>query len=127
MISNITQWVENLIDPILDSDERIERVLNRARKNTDDVLALRGFMQTHPDLVFGCRYPDTDADILMALVLRFLMTSIFNKVLYGAVPELVGAISFLEATMQNNVRPKRGRHLSTQNISIHVSWHGEDC
>ncbi|KAL2117287.1 hypothetical protein VTJ04DRAFT_9455 [Mycothermus thermophilus] len=107
LISNITQWVENLIDPILDSDERIERVLNRARKNTDDVLALRGFMQTHPDLVFGCRYPDTDADILMALVLRFLMTSIFNKVLYGAVPELVGAISFLEATMQNNVRPKR--------------------
>ncbi|KAL2265815.1 hypothetical protein VTJ83DRAFT_6915 [Remersonia thermophila] len=107
LVNAANDWVTAVMEPILDDEDRFEQVLARARRSSQDVQGLRRYLQAHPDLVYGCRYPETDIDVIIALVLRYLQDNVFQKPLYGAVPQLVSAISFLEASMQTNVQPKR--------------------
>ncbi|KAL1839321.1 hypothetical protein VTJ49DRAFT_1649 [Mycothermus thermophilus] len=125
LVNSVSDWVTGFMDPILDDEDRIDDVLLRVRRGAQDVQRLRRYMHTHPDLVYGCTYPETDVDIMIALVLRYLQDHVFQQALYGAVPQLVQVISFLEASMQTNVQPKRDQYAmrtwraETLNAAIH--------
>jgi hypothetical protein len=97
------------LDPILDDDDKMDDVLAAAKKRPADVQKLKRYLNSQGDLIYGCMFPETDIDILIAVVMRFLQDHIFQKILYGAVPETVEVISFLEGQMQTNVEPKRGK------------------
>ncbi|KAH6848110.1 hypothetical protein B0I37DRAFT_376708 [Chaetomium sp. MPI-CAGE-AT-0009] len=107
LVNGITDWVTNFMDPILDDDDKMDEVVAAAKKRPADVQRLKRYLQSQGDLVYGCMFPETDIDILIAIVMRFLQDHIFQKILYGAVPETVEVISFLEGQMQTNVEPKR--------------------
>jgi hypothetical protein len=96
------------MDPILNDDEKIENVLIAAKKRSPDLHRLKRYVHSQGDLVHGCMFPETDIDILIAVVMRFLQDNIFQKILFGAVPEAVEMVSFVEGSMQSNVEPKRG-------------------
>ncbi|KAK4141962.1 uncharacterized protein C8A04DRAFT_30365 [Dichotomopilus funicola] len=107
LVNNVTDWVTDFMDPTLDSDERRDEVLTAAKKRPGDIQKLKGYLRSQPDLVYGCMYPETDVDIFIAVVMRYLQDHIFQKALYGATSDVVETINFLEASMQTNVEPKR--------------------
>jgi hypothetical protein len=111
-VNGITDWVTNLMDPILDDEDRINEVLAAAKKRPTDIQKLKRYMHSQGDLVYGSMFPETDIDILIAVVMRFLQDHIFQKILCGAMPEVVEVLTFAEGSMQNNVEPRRGTALS---------------
>ncbi|KAB5585570.1 hypothetical protein GE09DRAFT_1234120 [Coniochaeta sp. 2T2.1] len=46
--------------------------MESARKNPGDVSVLKSCMGSHPDIVHGCLFPETDVDIIVSIVLRFI-------------------------------------------------------
>lgn len=98
------------MEPILDDDDRIDDVLAAAKKRPGDVQKLKRYIHGQGDLVHGCMFPETDIDIMIAVVMRFLQDHIFQKILFGAAPDAVETITFVEASMQTNVEPKRGSY-----------------
>ncbi|KAL2146780.1 hypothetical protein VTI28DRAFT_2261 [Corynascus sepedonium] len=107
LVNGITDWATNLMDPILDDDDRINVVLEAAKKRPADVQKLRRYLHSQADLIYGCMFPETDVDILIAITLRWLQDHVFQKILFGVTPDAVETISFVEGSMQTNVEPKR--------------------
>ncbi|KAK4148599.1 hypothetical protein C8A00DRAFT_19597 [Chaetomidium leptoderma] len=107
LVNGITDWITNLMDPILDDDDRMDDVLAAAKKRSADLQKLKRYLHSQGDLSHGCMFPETDIDVLIAVVMRFLQDHIFQKILFGAVPDTVEAISFVEGSMQTNVEPRR--------------------
>ncbi|KAL2130857.1 hypothetical protein VTI74DRAFT_5847 [Chaetomium olivicolor] len=107
LVNDITDWVTNFMDPILDDDDRIDEILAATKKRPADLQRLRKYMHQQGDLVHGCMFPETDIDIMIALVMRFLQDNIFQKILFGALPDIIEVLSFVEASMQTNVEPRR--------------------
>ncbi len=108
LVNGITDWVTNFMDPILDDDDKMDTVLTAARKRPADLQKLKKYLHTQGDLIHGTMFPETDIDILIAVTMRFLQDHIFQKILFGAAPGIVEVLSSLEASMQNNVEPRRG-------------------
>ncbi|KXX73605.1 hypothetical protein MMYC01_209753 [Madurella mycetomatis] len=107
LVNNVTEWVTRFLEPILDDDDKMDEALMLAIKKASEVERLRKYMHGQGDLVNACMYPDTDIDIFIALVMRFLQDNIFQKTLIGAVPSAVEVLSYIEGSMQTNVEPKR--------------------
>ncbi|KAK2051264.1 hypothetical protein LY76DRAFT_688464 [Colletotrichum caudatum] len=108
LVEGITDWVAKFMDPILDDyDQGVEDVLTNARRKPTDALRLKRAMHTYPDLVRGSTFPETDEDIIVAIIMRFLNDNIFQKVLYGSIADYVEVLSFVETALQNQVEPKR--------------------
>ncbi|KAK0705552.1 hypothetical protein B0H67DRAFT_497653 [Lasiosphaeris hirsuta] len=107
LVTGITDWVTKFAEPILDDPSKMDEVLSSAKKRPADFRGIRNYMTHNSDLVSGCMFPETDIDILIAIVTRFLHDNVFQMNLFGALPEAVEVLSFLEASMQNNVEPKR--------------------
>lgn len=108
LVNGVTDWVTDFTEPALDNDDKQDEVVVAAKKRPGDIQKLRGYLRSQPDLAYGCMYPETDIDIFIAIVMRYLQDHIFQKVLYGATADAVETINFLEASMQTNVEPKRG-------------------
>ncbi len=108
MVNGITDWVTNFMDPLLDDDDKMDAVLTAARKRPAELQKLKKYLHTQGDLIHGSMFPETDIDILIAVAMRFLQDYIFQKILFGAAPGIVEVLSSLEASMQNNVEPRRG-------------------
>jgi hypothetical protein len=94
--------------PRLDDEEFVSNIAHKARRNHQDLTKIKKHLIKHADLVNGAMYPDTDIDLGAALIMRFLHDHIFQKVLYGAVPEVVDGITFVDTSMQTNLEPRRG-------------------
>ena len=102
-------WVHKLLDPLLEEHEAgVESIMSAARKRPVDGARFRKTLQSQPDLVNACTYPEVDEDILAAVILRFVHDRIFQKILYGSIHSYVEMISFVESMMQTEVEPKRG-------------------
>ncbi len=97
-----------LVDPILDNDSKLEEVLVLAKKKPEYTHRIRKMMHNHGDLVNGSMFPETDVDVLIAIVMRFIHENIFQKILYGAQSDIVALLTFIEGSMTTNVEPKRG-------------------
>ncbi|KAK3386618.1 hypothetical protein B0H63DRAFT_468101 [Podospora didyma] len=107
LVNNITDWVTKFMEPILDDDSKADEVLTHSRKRPAEAQRLRKCITLHGDLINGCQFPDTDIDLIVAIVMRFLLDNIFQKTLFGVMPQAVELINFIEASMRNNVEPKR--------------------
>jgi chromosome segregation ATPase len=109
LVNNVTDWVTKLIEPILDDDDKIDEALAVAKKKPHEAMSLKHKLHSDADLAFGCMFPDTDIDILITIVMRFLQDRIFQKVLFETIPHAVEVLSYIESSMQTNVEPKRGK------------------
>lgn len=86
----------------------MEEIVTSAKKKPAEFLKLKKHIQNHADLTNGCLFPETDVDIIIAIVTRFLHDNVFQKVLFGMVPLVVEVITYVETSMLSNVEPKRG-------------------
>jgi hypothetical protein len=97
------------MDPILDNDDKMDEILAAAKKRPLEAQKLKKYMHSYGDLVHGSMFPETDIDIIIATLMRFLQDNIFQKILFGTVPSVVEVLNFVENSMQTNVEPKRGK------------------
>ncbi|KDN66060.1 hypothetical protein CSUB01_07208 [Colletotrichum sublineola] len=108
LVEGITDWVSTFMDPILeDYEQGVEDILMNARRKPTEALRLKRTIHMYPDLVRGSTFPETDEDIVAAIIMRFLNDNIFQKVLYGSIADYVEVLSFVETALQNQVEPKR--------------------
>ncbi|OHF00672.1 hypothetical protein CORC01_03989 [Colletotrichum orchidophilum] len=108
LIEGISDWVTKFMDPFLDDHEKgVEDIMMTARRKPTDALKLKRIIHLYPDLVHGAVFPETDEDIAVAIIMRFLNDNIFQKILYGAITNYVEVLSFVEIALQNHVDPKR--------------------
>ncbi|TFA99437.1 hypothetical protein CCMA1212_008747 [Trichoderma ghanense] len=108
LVEQVQDWVQKFMDPWLDDYEAgIEALATSARKQSGEAAKFRKTLQKYPDLVHGCMFPETDEDIIVAIIMRYLNDHIFQKVLYGSAQQYTEMVSFIETQMQTAVEPKR--------------------
>lgn len=108
MIEQVRDWVEKVMAPYLDDHERgVHQILSSAKRQTAEAMSFKRSLQAHPDLVNACIIPETDEDIIVALILRYLHDNIFQKILYGALDHYTVVLSLVETHMQMSVEPRR--------------------
>nr|XP_036579957.1 uncharacterized protein CTRU02_10008 [Colletotrichum truncatum]KAF6787713.1 hypothetical protein CTRU02_10008 [Colletotrichum truncatum] len=108
LIEGISDWVAKFMAPLLDNHTKaVEETIAVARKKPTDANKLKHMIHTFPDLVHGTMYPETDEDIIISIIMRFLYDNIFQKTLYGSIAHYVEVLSFVETSLQNHVDPKR--------------------
>ncbi len=94
--------------PILDDDEIVLEIATAARKRPTEFAKLKRTLHQYGDLVHGSMFPETDVDIVISVIMRYIHDNIFQKILYGAISQFIEAVTFIEGSMQTNVEPKRG-------------------
>ncbi|KAM0264685.1 hypothetical protein ACHAQJ_000510 [Trichoderma viride] len=108
LVEQVQDWVQKFMACWLDDYEAgVEALANHARKNSGEAAKFKKVLHKYPDLVHGSMFPETDEDIIVAIIMRFLNDHIFQKVLYGSATEYTGMVSFIETQMQSAVEPKR--------------------
>lgn len=110
LVEGVQDWVQKLMDPVLD-DVAIgtEEVLSHARHRPSDAMRFKKTLRQYPDLVHASMLPETDEDILVGVILRYLHDNIFQRILYGSIQHYTEIISFVENLLQTTVEPKRGK------------------
>ena len=110
LVERITDWVNKWMSPYTeDLENTTEEVLSMARKRHTEWNRFKKTIHHHPDLLAGSRFPETDEDICMSIILRFLNDHIFQKICYGMISGYIDVLNFVEQQMQVAVEPKRGR------------------
>ncbi|KAL7911168.1 hypothetical protein GGI35DRAFT_446700 [Trichoderma velutinum] len=108
LIEQVQDWVQKFMEPWLDDYEAgIEALATSVRKQSGEAAKFKKTLHKHPDLVHACLFPETDEDIIAAIIMRFLNDHIFQKVLYGSAQNYTEMVSFIETQMQTSVEPKR--------------------
>ncbi|KXH56693.1 hypothetical protein CSAL01_10934 [Colletotrichum salicis] len=108
LIEGISDWVSKFMDPYLDDHEKgVEDLIMTARRRPSDALKLKQVIHLYPDLVRGAVFPETDEDVVVAIIIRFINDNIFQKIMYGSIANYVEVLSFVETALQNHVDPKR--------------------
>ncbi|KAK5997204.1 hypothetical protein PT974_02557 [Cladobotryum mycophilum] len=108
LVEQVQDWVQKFMNPWLDDYEAgIEALVAKASKQSNEVSRFRRTMQKYPDLIHGSMFSETDEDIIVAIIMRFLNDNIFQKVLYGSIQHYTEMISFIENMMQASVEPRR--------------------
>ncbi|KAL8377884.1 hypothetical protein RB595_008527 [Gaeumannomyces hyphopodioides] len=107
LFAGVSDCVERLVGPTLDSDVLHKEVLQRARKHPATWSSILKHMYQQPDLAQAAWYPDTDLDVLIAIVMRHLNEHVFQTTLYGARPAYVAAVAAIENSMAAHVEPRR--------------------
>jgi hypothetical protein len=92
-----------------DLENTSEEVLSMARKRQGEWTKFKKTLHQYPDLLTGSRYPETDEDICVSMILRFLNEHIFQKICYGMITGYIEVLTFAEQHMQMTVEPKRGK------------------
>jgi hypothetical protein len=109
LIDSVADWVAKFMGPYLDNHaEGVEEVTTMARKRPTDTNKLKRTIQQYPDLVHACMFPETDEDIIISIIMRYIHDNIFQKILYDSVNQYVQVLSFVETSLQTHVEPKRG-------------------
>ncbi|KAL7941675.1 hypothetical protein V8C42DRAFT_334442 [Trichoderma barbatum] len=108
LVEQVKDWVQKFMEPWLDEYEAgMEAIITAARKQSGEAAKFKKTLHKYPDLVHGCLFPETDEDIIVAIIMRFLNDHIFQKVLYGSAQNYTEMVSFIETQMQSAVEPKR--------------------
>lgn len=103
------------MDSYLDDHEKgVEDLMTAARRRPSDALKLKQAIHQYPDLVHGAVFPETDEDIIIATIMRFINENIFQNIMYGSIANYVEVLSFVETALQNHVDPKRGTSIFFQ-------------
>ncbi|KAL7934901.1 hypothetical protein V8C35DRAFT_300130 [Trichoderma chlorosporum] len=108
LIEQVQDWVQKFMEPWLDDyDAGIEALATSVRKQSGEASKFKKTVHKYPDLVHACLFPETDEDIIVSIIMRFLNDHIFQKVLYGSAQNYTEMVSFIETQMQTSVEPKR--------------------
>ncbi|KAL8287972.1 hypothetical protein RB597_000185 [Gaeumannomyces tritici] len=107
LFTRVSDCVERLVEPTLDSDALRKETLMRARKHPTTWSGILKHMYQQPDLAQAACYPDTDLDVLIAMVMRHLNERVFQTTLYGVRPAHVAAVAAIENAMATHVEPRR--------------------
>ncbi|OLN87211.1 hypothetical protein CCHL11_03529 [Colletotrichum chlorophyti] len=108
LIEGITDWVAKFMSPFLDDHTAgVNAILSIARRRPTDAIRLKQIIQACPDLAHASMFPETDEDLAIAIILRFLNENIFQRILYGTISNYVEALGFVEGALQTQVEPKR--------------------
>jgi hypothetical protein len=109
LIDSVSEWVSKLLGPYTENPaEGIEEVMSIARKRSADLGKLKRAIHDNPDLVHGCMFPETDEDVVISIIMRYLHDKVFQRILYGSIGNYVEVLSFIENSLQTHVEPKRG-------------------
>ena len=100
------------MDPVLADEPMMAELVTMAKKKNSEFQLVKKYLEKYPDLLHGTNFPETDVDVVIGLIMRFLHDNVLQKVLYGAVAPLVSHVNLIESSMQTNVEPKRGRRQS---------------
>lgn len=107
LLASVSDCVERLVGPTLDSEELQKELLARARKHPSTWSAILKHLYQQPDLAQAACYPGTDLDVLIATVMRHLDEHVFQTTLYGVRPAHVAAVAAIENAMAAHVEPRR--------------------
>ncbi|KAH8900891.1 hypothetical protein GQ53DRAFT_132698 [Thozetella sp. PMI_491] len=107
LIDSVTDWVIKLMGPIAEDSARMDDIVAQAKKKSESSHMIRKMMHKHGDIANGTMFPDTDIDIVNAIVMRFVYEKIFEETLYGTQKDLVAVLTFIEGSMTTNVKPTR--------------------
>ncbi|KAK0634380.1 hypothetical protein B0T17DRAFT_482205 [Bombardia bombarda] len=107
LVNGVTHWVSKFADPIIENPNKGDHFASFAARRADPFDRLKSYITKDADILRGCLFLETDVDILIAVVMRFLNEQIFETVLFGAVSNTVAALNYVEMTMQTRVEPKR--------------------
>ncbi|KAM7213913.1 hypothetical protein V8F06_010732 [Rhypophila decipiens] len=106
LMSNVMEWVTKFVSQFQDNRSRVDELLSLARRKPGQFAQLRTQIERHEDLGNGCLFPDTDIDIFVAIITRWLDENMFQTVLCGIAPGCVEIITYIEASMEK-LEPKR--------------------
>ncbi|KND94052.1 hypothetical protein TOPH_01194 [Tolypocladium ophioglossoides CBS 100239] len=108
LVESVQDWVQKLMGPVLD-DVAVgaEEIMSHARHRPSDATRFKKTIRQYPDLVHASMLPETDEDIIVGVILRYLHDNIFQKILYGSIQHYTEIISFVENLLQTAVEPKR--------------------
>ncbi|KAG7125411.1 hypothetical protein HYQ44_001380 [Verticillium longisporum] len=107
LVNGISDWVAQFMSPWLDHhQESLEIILNGLRKRPGDAAMIKRALSKNADLVHATKYPDTDEDVVISLILRHLNDHIFQKTLYSIIPDHINLLQAIESAMQST-EPKR--------------------
>ena len=102
--------------PVLADEPMMAELVAMSKKKASELSIIKRYLERHPDLLNGTQFPETDVDVVIGIIMRFLHDNIFQRVLYGVMPELVKPVNFIEGSMQTNVEPKRGKQRSDTHV-----------
>ena len=97
------------MDPVLADEPQMAELVALSKKKGSELSPIKKYLDRHPDLLHGIHFQETDVDVVIGIIMRFLHDTIFQRVLYGIVGHLVLSVGFLESSMQSNVEPRRGK------------------
>ncbi|KAL7927806.1 hypothetical protein ACQKWADRAFT_13779 [Trichoderma austrokoningii] len=108
LVESVQDWAQKFMGFWLDDCEAgVEVLATQARKNPGEATKFKKVVHKYPDLIHGSMFPETDEDIIVAVIMRYLNDHIFQKVLYGSISNYTDMVSFIETQMQSAVEPKR--------------------
>ncbi|EEY19610.1 conserved hypothetical protein [Verticillium alfalfae VaMs.102] len=107
LVDGIGDWVAKFMFPWLDRhQESLEMISNGLRKRPGDAARIKRALSKNADLFHATKYPDTDEDVVISLILRHLNDHIFQKTLYNLIPDNISLLQAIERAMQS-AEPKR--------------------
>ncbi|KAI0125115.1 hypothetical protein BJ170DRAFT_488820 [Xylariales sp. AK1849] len=105
--TSVCNWVEKWLTPVFDDDDCCSEVLVNIHKNILRSAGIRSMMNSQPDLLRASHFPDTDQDVVVGMIMRFLHHEVFSKVLYDTCPNHIDILQQIEDSMRTNVQPRR--------------------
>lgn len=113
IINNITEWVTKLMQPILDNPEKLYAVITATKKDWSALRDFRRSMHDQEDLIHACNLPDTDVDILVAIVVRYVHMFVLREPLLGEYKSELRLLDEVERAMNTDGPHKRGKIFQT--------------
>lgn len=109
LVEKVQDWVQKIMEPFLENPESgVDEIISAARKRQMDAMLFKKTIRKYPDLINATTVPETDEDVIVGIIMRFLHDNIFQKIMYGSIHNYTEIISNIENFMQTAVEPKRG-------------------
>jgi len=108
LVNGVNEWVIKFLEPAFEAPEIAEDSPAAAKKRYYDGQKLRKLAEKHGDLFHASQFPETDVDIAIAMVMRFLHDNIFQTTLIGFSQTFERFLDAVDISMNEHAEPKRG-------------------
>ncbi|KAH8677907.1 hypothetical protein BX600DRAFT_431217 [Xylariales sp. PMI_506] len=105
--TKVCDWVEKWLTPVFDDAERSAEVIHRLERNILRSSHIKKMMAQEPDLARCSVFPDTNQDVAVAMIMRFLYREVLSTVLCNTEPAVLDVLKKIEDAMRKNVQPQR--------------------
>ena len=111
LVGSVQDFVAKLMKPWLeDQDNGTKKPPKRFSQRPEVLKRFQAAFRHQLDLVNASYYPETDEDILSALILRYLWDNVIETNLYGCIPNYINHLEVIESSLMTTVEPKRGEY-----------------